>query len=116
MIGNGEAAMRADAGWFPHLTRYLAIDGGAGAHLLAALEKYDPRLQEVASPRHANLLLVIEPMSQKLAPVVREVAHALPRPAHVLIVALSDALLTSAADEGVVEALIGPRLHAMILA
>jgi NADH:ubiquinone oxidoreductase subunit D len=66
--------------------RYLAIDGGAGAHLLAELAGCDLRLRPVSSPRHADLLIVIEPVNRKLAPAVAEVARALPRPAHAILV------------------------------
>ncbi len=65
---------------------YFAIDGGSGAHLLAALSVRHPEIKQVASPRHANLLLVVEPINRKLAPAVVELARAMPRPARVLIV------------------------------
>jgi NADH:ubiquinone oxidoreductase subunit D len=68
----------------PHL--YCAIDGGSGAHLLTALAGRDPYVRQVASPRHANLLIIVEPINQKLLPAVIEVAKALPRPAHALLV------------------------------
>lgn len=68
----------------PHL--YFAIDGGSGAHLLTALAGRDPYVRQVASPRHANLLIIVEPINQKLLPAVIEVAKALPRPAHALLV------------------------------
>jgi NADH-quinone oxidoreductase subunit D len=57
--------------------------------VLVALDGSDPRLQIVDSPRHADLLLVIEPISRTLEPAVAELARALPRPAHALIVAAS---------------------------
>lgn len=66
--------------------RYFAIDGGAGAHLLAALAGRDPRLRPVFAPRHADLLIVVEPLSAQLAPAVVEVARALPHPARALLV------------------------------
>jgi len=65
---------------------YFAIDGGSGAHVLAALSDRHPYARQVASPRHADLLLVIEPISQKLSAAVVELAKALPRPARALIV------------------------------
>src|SRR5258708_9439101 len=68
----------------PHL--YFAIDGGSGAHLLTALAGRDPYVRPVASPPHANLLIIVEPINQKLLPAVIEVAKALPRPAHALLV------------------------------
>ena len=67
------------------LHRYFAVDGGYGAHLLAALSGYSPYLQAVASPRHADLLLILAPITQKLVPAIVEIAGALPHPAHVLI-------------------------------
>ncbi len=66
--------------------QYFTIDGGSGAHLLAALSGRHPEIKQVVSPRHANLLLVVEPINRKLAPAVVELARALPRPARVLIV------------------------------
>src|SRR5258708_1198154 len=68
----------------PH--RYFAIDGGSGAHLLTALAGRNPYVRQVASPRHANLLIIVERINQKLLPAVIEVAKALPRPAHALLV------------------------------
>src|SRR5258708_665687 len=68
----------------PHL--YFAMDGGSGAHLLTSLAGRDPYVRQVASPRHANLLVIVEPINQKLLPAVIEVAKALPRPAHALLV------------------------------
>ena len=65
---------------------YFAIDGGSGAHLLEALSGRYPYIQQVASPRHADLLLVVEPINRKLAPAVGELARALPRPARILTV------------------------------
>lgn len=65
---------------------YVAIDGGSGAHLLAALMGCYPYIRQVASSRHADVLLVIEPVSEKLTAAVVELARALPRPARVLIV------------------------------
>jgi len=69
------------------LHRYFAIDGGYGAHLLAALGGYSPYLQAVASPRHANLLIIVAPITQKLVSAIVEIAEALPHPAHVLLLA-----------------------------
>lgn len=89
MTGSVDADGRARPGWLvwratPH--RYLAVDGGSGADLLAALAERDPWLQPVASPRHADLLIVVEPISRALAPALLELARALPRPARVLVV------------------------------
>jgi NADH-quinone oxidoreductase subunit D len=90
LTGSANTETRTRGGWLARLTqapqRYIAIDGGAGAHLIAALHGSDPRLQIVDSPRHADLLLVIEPISRTLAPAVAELARAVPQPAHALIV------------------------------
>ena len=67
------------------LHRYFAIDGGYGTHLLAALSGSSPYLQAVASPRHADLLIIVAPVTQKLVPAIIEIAEALPHPAHVLL-------------------------------
>lgn len=67
--------------------RYYAVDGGAGAHRLAALARCDPRLQPAESPRNADLLLVVGPFTDKLAPSIAELAGSLPRPTRVLCIA-----------------------------
>jgi NADH-quinone oxidoreductase subunit D len=89
LTGNAKPIRKTPPGWWTWLwqrqRRYLVVDGGSGAHLVAALAEH-PRLQRVFSPRHADLLIVIEPVSQKLAPAVAEVARAMPRPAEVLVV------------------------------
>ncbi len=90
MTGNANRAMRTRDGWFSRLRQaphhYCAIDGGSGAHLLAALAERHPYVKQVASPRHADVLIVVEPITQQLAPAVVELAQALPRPACVVIV------------------------------
>lgn len=95
MTGNANATTRSRPGWLSQIRQvphhYFAIDGGSGAHLLAALAGLDPYVKQVASPRHANLLIIVEPISQKLAPAVVELAKALPRPARVLIVGEAEA-------------------------
>src|SRR5450755_3046067 len=68
------------------LRQYYAIDGGSGAHLLAALSGYSPYLRPVATPRHADLLIIVAPISQKLVSAIVEIAKALPHPAHVLLI------------------------------
>ena len=68
------------------LHHYFAIDGGSGAHLLASLAEQSPYLQPVATPRHADILLIVTPVSQQLLPAIIEIAQAIPRPAHVLLV------------------------------
>jgi NADH-quinone oxidoreductase subunit D len=89
LIGNDRRRTKPRFSWFsnlmPDLHRYISIDGGTGAHLLAHLAGHDPSLQQVSSPRHANLLLVVTPISQKLAPAVVAMASALVHPAHVLL-------------------------------
>lgn len=67
-----------------YLYHYYAIDGGSGSHLLSVLAGYSPILRRVNSPRHADILLIIAPISHKLVPSLIEIAEALPRPAHVL--------------------------------
>lgn len=90
MTGNANIAKSTQRGWFAHLRQipqyYFAIDGGSGAHLLTALTESHPYVRQVATPRHADLLLVIEPLGQKLSTAVVELARALPRPAQILIV------------------------------
>lgn len=92
MIGNAKRPAK-----IPLLSRtqhYVSLDGGSGAHLLTALDGQTPMLQRVASPRHADLLVVIAPISKQLAPATAEFARALPQPAHVLIVDAIDDLST----------------------
>ena len=90
MIGNASVAGAPATGWLARLARqqrrYLAVDGGAGAQLLASLAGHDPRLVPAASPRHADVLIVVEPISRKLAPAVAEVLRAMPRPARALLI------------------------------
>lgn len=90
MTGRTNVTKRTNSGWLDRLRKtphsYFAIDGGSGAHLLAALTERNLYVKQVASPRHANVLLIVEPISQKLAPAVVEMAKALPRPAHALVV------------------------------
>jgi NADH:ubiquinone oxidoreductase subunit D len=69
-----------------HHRRYFAADGGSGAKLLAELAELNTRLRPAASPRHAEILLVFEPVSAKLAPSILELYRAMPRPRRVLVV------------------------------
>jgi hypothetical protein len=89
LIGNDRRRTKPRFSWFsnlmPDLHRYISVDGGTGAHLLARLAGHDPSLQHVSLPRHANLLLVVTPISQKLAPAVVAMASALGHPARVLL-------------------------------
>lgn len=82
MIGNANMLSRTRV--LPPLIRYVTVDGGAGAHLLAALSVYNGRFQQVTSPRHATMLLLIEPLTESLVPAIKEVARALPHPAFIL--------------------------------
>ncbi|MBA2677243.1 MAG: hypothetical protein H0U76_02425 [Ktedonobacteraceae bacterium] len=89
MIGNDRRITKQRSGWFsnlvPSLHRYLSVDGGSGAYLFAHLAGHNPFLQPVFSPRYADLLIVVMPISHKLAPAVVAMAHALVQPAHILL-------------------------------
>ncbi len=65
--------------------RYFAVDGGAGAPLLSSLGEGGEGFERVDSPRHADVLLVFEPIYRKLLPALLEAARALPRPSRALI-------------------------------
>jgi len=90
LIGSDKPVSKIHSGWLSRLSQgvqhYIGVDGGAGANLLADLAGRDPYLQQVSSPRHADLLIVVEPISQKLAPAVVMMANALAHPARVLLV------------------------------
>ncbi len=90
MIGNAKPTSKTRSGWLSRMRQgvhqYIGIDGGAGASLFADLAGRDPYLRQVSSPRHADLLIIVEPISQKLAPAVVTMAKALVHPSHVLIV------------------------------
>ncbi|GAC1454254.1 MAG: hypothetical protein PVSMB2_02890 [Ktedonobacteraceae bacterium] len=90
MIGSAKPVSKTRSDWLSRLRqgvhRYIGVDGGSGAHLLADLAGRDPYLQQVSSPRHADLLVVIEPISQKLVPAVVMMAAALAHPSRVLLV------------------------------
>ncbi len=90
MIGNDKPMSKTRPSWLSRLSQdvhhYIGVDGGSGAHLLADLAGRDPYLQQVSSPRHADLLLVIEPISQKLAPAVVMMAEALAYPARIFLI------------------------------
>lgn len=66
--------------------RYYAVDGGGGATLLAQLPAADPRLSPVTSPRHADILLVVEPVTAALLGVIAEVYRQMPSPRRVVVV------------------------------
>ena len=77
---------------------YFAIDGGAGANLLADLAGRDPSFQSVASPRHAGVLLIVGPVSNKLVPSLVAIAKSLPHPARVLLLDTSHTELHTFSD------------------
>jgi len=89
LIGKTEASGpgRVD-GWLTRLAgykrRYLAVDGGGGGRLLAGLSTMSGGLRRVFSPRHAELLLIFEPVSHKLAPSIVELYQAMPQPRRAL--------------------------------
>ncbi len=90
MTGNVEKVTTPRRGWFVQLTQqprpYFALDGGSGAHLFAALSQQSPHARQVYTPRHADLLVIAEPVSQKLVPALQETARTLARPARVLLI------------------------------
>lgn len=66
---------------------YVVADGGHGAAVLASLRHARPGLTPAASPRHADVLIVVEPVTTKFAPAVAEVYRSLPAPRRVLAIA-----------------------------
>jgi len=90
LIGRTETQRPSTEGWLARLAscerRYLAVDGGSGARLLVRLLASNPYLRRVSSPRHAELLVVCEPVSRKLAPSIVELYRAMPRPRRVLVI------------------------------
>ena len=76
--------MTITASWLDALAarerRYFAVDGGAGATVLALLRGVDPRLRPADSPRHASTLIVAEPVTEAFAAAVREAYAALSHP------------------------------------
>lgn len=66
--------------------RYFAIDGGAGAALFALLPGVDDRLRPTDSPRHADLLILAAPVSERLLPSVIDVYRNSPAPRQVVVV------------------------------
>ncbi len=99
MIGNDKPVSKTRSSWLSRLSQgvhhYIGVDGGSGINLLADLAGRDPYLQQVSSPRHADLLLVVEPISQKLAPSVVMMAAVLAHPACVLLVGEPEAGLAT---------------------
>ena len=72
-MGGLSGALR---GWTERLAalerRYFAVDGGSGAALLAELPAVDDRLRPTDAPRHADLLLVVEPVTERLLDALAE--------------------------------------------
>lgn len=75
--------------WIDRLTAlerpYFAIDGGSGGALLALLPGVDDRLRPAESPHHADLLLVVEPVTDQLLGAILETYRSLARPGHVVV-------------------------------
>lgn len=80
---------RFPSGWLDRLAarerRYFAIDGGAGAALLAQLAVVDERLRAAESPHHADLLLVVEPVTERMLAAVAESYRNVAPPRHVVV-------------------------------
>lgn len=78
------------AHWLDKLTRlerrYYPVDGGAGATLLAQLSAADSRLRPVDSPRHADILVLIEPVTPAFAEAVLDAYRHMPSPRRVVVV------------------------------
>lgn len=77
-------------GWLDRLAGleryYFAVDGGAGAALLAHLPGVDDRLRPADSPRHADTLLVVEPITIQLMDALGETYRSLGAPRRVVVV------------------------------
>lgn len=69
---------------------YVAADGGSGATLLSLLRHGAPALVSVDSPRHAGLLLVVEPVSKRLVPAIADIYRAIPAPRRALVIDTGD--------------------------
>lgn len=65
---------------------YFAVDGGAGAMLLVQLAAVDARLRPVASPRHADVLVVVEPVTPALLVAIVEAYRQMPSPRRLVVV------------------------------
>ena len=87
MNGNAERVGLFGRGWHRRTTkRFFAVDGGAGAHVLAKLAHLKPALRQVASPRHASLLLIVSPLSARMREPLVEIARAMAKPSRALII------------------------------
>lgn len=93
MIGKGELPLRFAGAQGPILRlanrerRFYAVDGGGGATMLAALLACGERVRRAWSPRHAQLLVVFEPVSSVLLESLVEIHRAMPRPCAMLAIA-----------------------------
>ncbi len=67
--------------------RYFPIDGGAGAVLFAHLPDADHRLRPAHTPRHADLLVIVAPVSEAFLPVIAEAFHCAPPSCRLAVVA-----------------------------
>ena len=93
MIGNAERIGLFGRGWHRRTTkRFFAVDGGAGAHVLAKLAHLKPALRKVASPRHASLLLIVSPLSARMREPLVEIARAMAKPSRAVIIESSPAI------------------------
>ena len=87
MIGNAERAGLFGRGSHRRTTkRFFAVDGGAGAHVLAKLAHLKPALRQVASPRHASLLLIVSPLSARMREPLIEIALAMAKPSRAIVI------------------------------
>lgn len=53
-------------------TRYFAVDGGWGAAVLVELAAAAPGVMPTDAPRHADVLVVVEPVSTRMMPALAE--------------------------------------------
>lgn len=87
---NAQADVALRGSWLARLAgferRFFPVDGGAGAALLARLPMLVERLRCVPTPRHAELLVVCEPVSRKLAPSIVELYLAMPCPCRLVVI------------------------------
>jgi NADH-quinone oxidoreductase subunit D len=87
LIGNAERVGLFGRGRQRRPTkRFFAVDGGAGAHIVANLAHVKPGLRRVASPRHANLLLIVSPLSPIMREPVVELARGLAKPSRAIVI------------------------------
>jgi len=91
LIGSAEARLGIHRELKPSLRlvshRYVAVDGGSGAHLLAAVAGWGPQLRAVISPRHADLLIIVTPVAARLRVPLEEIVRSLPNPAWAFVAA-----------------------------